>query len=412
MVMLSDRRVVVTGIGCRTPIGNSESEIKDSLVNLRTGIQTLPDWGDVANLRPRVGGACGDLNETSIDRKHRRSMGRVAILAALASEDAIANANLTRERVASEDCGVSFGSNSTSFDSMMFFFGSIRDNGGMMGLQTSNYLKFMSHTCAANLGSMFKTRGPVYASCTACVAGSQSIGLAYDAVRLGRAKIMLAGGADELHYAVAGVFDGLRAASSGYNDRPDETPRPFDVNRDGLVVGEAGACLIVEDYEHARQRNAPILAEILGFGTNCDGAHLTRPDATGMAGSMKASLHDAQLSADQVDHVNAHATATRAGDVQEAIATSRVFGDNVPVTAFKGLTGHTLGAAGAIESIYSILMLRGGFIPATKNLHEPDPELPALRHVIGDAYDAKLSVAMVNNFAFGGINTSLIFGKI
>jgi 3-oxoacyl-[acyl-carrier-protein] synthase II len=256
---------------------------------------------------------------------------------------------------------------------------------------------------------MFGIKGPIMASCTACVAGSQGIGFAYQAIKYGQADVMLGGGAEEMHYMDAGIFDIMRATSTRYNDRPDLTPRPFDAERDGLVVGEGAGCLVLEEYERARQRGARIWAEVVGFGNNSDGSHLTRPSSTGMAGAMRIALDDAGLSPSQIQHINAHATATDAGDVAEAEATHSIFGDSVPVSALKGFMGHTLGAAGAIESIASITMLQQGYIPPTRNLTTPDPRIAPVQHVIGDAREARLSFVMNNNFAFGGINNSLIY---
>jgi len=223
--------------------------------------------------------------------------------------------------------------------------------------------------------------------------------------------MMLAGGAEELHFWGAGVFDILHAASTKYNDRPDCTPRPFDADRDGLAVGEGAGCLLLESLEHAKSRGATILAEILGYATNCDGGHLTNPSPDGMAGVMRLALKDANLAPGDIQHVNAHATATDLGDNAEARAIHDVFGDRVPVSALKGYLGHTLGACGAIESIASILMMRDGFMAPTKNLDNPDPELPPLDHVMKTVREAPLDIVMNNNFAFGGINTSLIFSR-
>ncbi len=259
---------------------------------------------------------------------------------------------------------------------------------------------------------MFQVRGPVIASCTACVSGSQGIGFGYEAIKLGRAEIMLAGGAEEMHFMDAGIFEIMRATSTNFNDRPGMTPRPFDQERDGLVVGEGSGCLVVEEYEHARRRDARIYAEILGYGTNCDGSHLTNPSAEGMAGAMLRALEDSKLTADRIQHVNAHATATEAGDIAESQATRSVFGERVPVSAFKGYMGHTLGACGAIESIISIVMMREGFIAPTKNLENPDPACAPIAHVMREVRDQKFSICMNNNFAFGGINTSLVFSLL
>jgi 3-oxoacyl-[acyl-carrier-protein] synthase II len=270
----------------------------------------------------------------------------------------------------------------------------------------------MSHTCAANISMMFHTKGPLVASCTACVSGSQGIGFGYEAIKNGKATVMLSGGAEEMHFYNAAIFELLRATSVKYNDTPDKTPRPFDAERDGLVVGEGAGCLVLEEYAHAKERGAKIYAEIIGYATNCDGAHLTNPSAEGMAGVMLLALKDAGMDSDKIGHVNAHATATDVGDTAEAEAISMVFGDKVPVSAFKGYMGHTLGACGALESIITICMMNEGFMAHTKNLETPDPGFPKLNHIMKEAVEKPFTIGMNNNFAFGGINTSLIFKKI
>jgi 3-oxoacyl-[acyl-carrier-protein] synthase II len=403
------RRVAVTGIGLRSPIGNSPGELADALKNDRTGVVAMPEWDQVASLRTKVAGVCQRVEESEIPRHFRRSMGRVSILAALAAQEAIADSGLALEVIGSPRCGLSFGSTAGSSRSLEKFLERVISTRSLKGLQASTFLHFMSHTCAANLSQMFAIKGPIIASCTACVAGSQGIGFAYQAIRYGQADVMLGGGAEEMHYMDAGIFDIMRATSTEYNSRPELTPRPFDADRDGLVVGEGAGCLVLEEYEHATRRGARIWAEVLGFGNNSDGTHLTNPSSTGMAGAMRLAIEDAGIRADQIQHVNAHATATEAGDMAEAEATYNVFGDSVPVSALKGYMGHTLGASGAIESIASLVMLQQGFIPPTRNLERPDPRLAPIQHVMGAAREAKLSIVMNNNFAFGGINNSLIF---
>ena len=406
------KRVVVTGIGFRSPIGHTMEGLKRSLLDGSSGVRTIPEWDRIRHMRTRLAGVCDGVDEKAIPRAVRRSMGRVSILAALATMDAVSDSGLTEDFIGSEDCGVSFGSTAGSSQAMEDFIKAYFTNSSLVGLESSAYLKFMSHTCAANLSMMLHTKGPVIASCTACVAGSQGIGCGYEAIKTGKARAMLAGGAEEMHFFNAAIFELMRATSVGYNDRPHATPRPFDADRDGLVVGEGAACLVLEDYEHAKERNAQIYAEIIGFGTNCDGAHLTNPSSEGMAGVMRIALRDAGLAADQIEHVNAHATATPTGDLAEAIAISQVFGSKVPVSAFKGYMGHTLGACGALESIITICMLGGGFMAPTKNLDGPDPEFPPLDHVMGETRSCSFTIGMNNNFAFGGINTSLIFRKL
>lgn len=410
--MADDRRVVVTGIGLRSPAGNSIEELADSLQNKKSGIKAVPEWSRIENLRTRVAGICENIIETDIDRKYRRTMGRVAILAALAARDAVSDSGLPEDLIGSPACGVAFGSTAGSSQSLEDYVKQVFENESIKGMQSSSYIHFMSHTCAANLAMMFRAKGPVIASCTACASGSQAIGFGYEAIKGGKADIMIAGGAEEMHFMDAAIFDIMRATSTKYNDRPDMTPRPFDRDRDGLVVGEGGGCCVLEEYSHAAKRGARIYAEVSGFGTNCDGTHITNPSEDGMAGAMLRALKDAKISPDDIGHINAHATATEVGDVVESAATYRVFGNRVPVSAFKGYTGHTLGACGALESIITIIMMNMGFIAPTRNLENPDPACAPINHVIGGVRSQSFKVGMNNNFAFGGINTSLIFSIV
>ena len=407
------KRVVVTGMGLRSPIGDALKDFSESLKSGRSGIRAMDEWNEIAELRTKLGGTCaiGD-QEAGIHRKFRRSMGRVAVLATLAAKDAIAQSGLEESVIASPACGVSFGSTAGSTGAQVSYQAHMLTSKSMKGVPASAYLQCMSHTCAANLAVFFHTRGPFISSCTACVSGSQGIGFGYDAVRRGRADVMITGGAEEMHFMNAGIFDLMMAASSNYNDRPDQSPRPFDAERDGLVVSEGAGCLVLEEYEHARARGADILGEILGYWTNSSGVHLTQSDALSMEECIRAALKDAGLGPESIQHINAHATATDNGDEAEALASNRVFGDKVPVSALKGQLGHTLGASGALESIATILMAREGYMAATRNLDVPDPNLAPLDHILKEPRDAGFTIGINNNFAFGGINTSLIIGLV
>jgi 3-oxoacyl-[acyl-carrier-protein] synthase II len=339
-------------------------------------------------------------------------MGRVGVLSVLAVRDAIADSGLPTDLIASPQCGVSFGSTAGSSQSQEEFLRPVMIDRSLRGLQASTYLHFMSHTCAANIALVFGCKGPVIASCTACTSGSQGIGLGYEQIRFGRSSVVLAGGADELHVLHAGIFDILLATSSRYNDSPDRSPRPFDADRDGLVVGEGSGCLLLEELEHARHRGAHIYGEIIGYGSSCNGTHPTNSDPIGIQLAMEAGLRDAGLAPHEIQHINAHATATDIGDAAEAIALHEVFGSAVPISAIKGYMGHTLGACGAIEAAATLVMMAEGFMAPSRNLKHPDPKLPPLDHVMGDPREAKLTTTMSNNFAFGGINTSLVFRAV
>ncbi len=268
----------------------------------------------------------------------------------------------------------------------------------------------MSHTAAVNIGIFFNLKGRVIPSSSACTSGSQGIGYAYEAIKYGHQDLMVAGGGEELCATEAAVFDTLYATST-CNDTPELTPRPFDRDRDGLIIGEGAATLILEDREHAIQRGAKIHAEIVGFGTNSDGNHVTQPQSETMYRAMAMALKQSGLKPLDIGYVSAHGTATVRGDIAESQATNRLLGRNVPISAFKSFTGHTLGACGALEAIVAIEMMNQGWFHGTANLDNPDPECAELDYLIGEGREIKVNSVMSNNFAFGGINTSLIFIK-
>jgi 3-oxoacyl-[acyl-carrier-protein] synthase II len=266
----------------------------------------------------------------------------------------------------------------------------------------------MSHTAAVNIGVFFGLKGRVIPTSSACTSSSQAIGFAYEAIRYGKQDLMVAGGCDELSFCHAAVFDTLFATSLR-NDSPATSPKPFDLDRDGLVLGEGACTFILEDREHALARGARIFAEVLGFGTNSDGAHITQPKMETMAVTMQLALEDAAISPDVIGWVNAHGTATEHGDIAESHATRETFKRAVPISSLKSFFGHALGACGSIEAWVGIQMLRTGWVAPTLNLINPDPRCANLDYIQGQGRAMDCDVFMSNNFAFGGINTSLIF---
>lgn len=409
---MTPRRVVITGVGIACPIGHNLPEVTASLRDGRHGIVSMPEWDRVGEMRTRLAGLVTGLElERRWHRKKVRTMGRVALLAAYSAEQAVADAGLDEDTLTSGATGLSFGSNSGSSEALAEFCTTLLTTMSMKGLQSTSYLKFMPHTCAANLAQFFGIRGRVVPVTSACASGAQAIGSAYEAVKYGLQDVMLAGGADELHYTTAVTFDLMFATSTNYNDRPELSPRPFDARRDGLVVGEGAGSLVLESYERAKDRGATIYAEVLGYGTNCDGLHITAPSEQGMREAMARALRDANLPPYRIDYVNAHGTATDIGDVAESNATREVFGRRVAVSSTKSYTGHTMGACGPIEAAFSLAMLRGGFLAPTRNLTEVDPRCADLDYV-REVRDNPPAIIMSNNFAFGGVNTSLIFGRV
>ena len=409
---MSGRRVVVTGIGLASPLGNDLATAVAALREGRHGIVTMPKWAEVQGLSTRLAGVAKDVPFDGYPRKKTRSMGRVALLATYATERALADAGIGSDATSLPEVGLAYGSTSGSSTAQEEFCRTLFARGGMRGIPSTSYLKFMSNTCVVNLANFFGIQGRVISTCSACTSASNAIGYGFEAIRSGQLDVMICGGAEEMHFTHAVVFDILYATSRHFNDRPGEASRPFDSARDGLVIAEGAATLILEEEERARSRGAHIHGEVIGFGTSCDGQHVTQPSAHGMATAMKNALADARVSADQVDYINAHATATDIGDITESQATLAVFGERVPISSTKGHTGHTLGACGGIESAFCLAMMNERFLAPTKNLDKPDPRCAPLRYVRKEAVDASdLTIMMNNNFAFGGINTSLLFRR-
>ena len=403
-------RVVVTGTGVLSPIGNSVEASVASLQAGRSGVRAMPEWDFVSDLKGRIGASVEGIDfKAHFDRKDRRTMGRVAQLAVHASQQAVATSGLDASVLASPRTAVTFGSTHGSGSEADAFGEPLALHHSMRGLEGNAFFRFMSHTAAVNVAHFFKVKGRIVPTCTACTSGSQGIGTGFELIRDGVADVAISGGAEEMHYKTAVTFDLLMAASTAYNDRPDQSPRPFDRARDGLVLGEGAGALVLESLDHARARGTPILGEILGYASNCDGAHLTMPSQDGMERVMRLALEDAQVDAAAIDYVNAHGTGTEIGDIAESQATAAVFGRPVPFSSQKGYVGHTVGACGAIEAAWSLAMMRGGFIVPNHNLVDLDPRCGPLDYV-RTLREAKLTHVMTNNFAFGGINTSLILG--
>jgi 3-oxoacyl-[acyl-carrier-protein] synthase II len=403
------RRVVVTGMAGLCALGNDWPSVRDGLRAGRSGVRRMPAFAAIEGMRTELGAAVEFERPVAWPRKVARSLGRVAQLAARASELALADAGLAGDpSLRDGSTGIAYGSTSGSPPDLVTYARAFGVDGSAKGVTPTEYLRAMSHTCAANLASFFGVRGRIVPTTSACTSGSQAIGYGYEAVRFGRADRMLCGGAEELHPIQAAVFDLLFAASTR-NDAPEVTPRPFDADRDGLVVGEGAATLVLEERERARARGARILAEIVGYGTSCDGGHLTAPDASGMEAVMRLALADAGLAPADVGYVSAHATATDLGDAAEAEATRRVYGDRAPISSLKGHLGHTLGACGALEAWLTIAMLRDGFAAPTRCLERVDPRCEGLDHVTAVPRALAVEHAASHNFAFGGVNTALVF---
>ena len=403
-------RVVVTGMSGISCMGADWTTISESLRAEKNFVRVMPEWDRFAGLNTRLASPISDFSvPPEYPRKNIRSMGRVSLLATVATNAALSDAGLLDHPALSDGrTGIAYGSSAGSTKPMNAF-GQMLSHGDCSGLTATSYIQMMAHTTAVNVSLFFSIRGRVHTTSSACTSGSQGIGYAYEAIKFGKQKIMVAGGAEELCPTQAAVFDILYATSQR-NDRPDLTPRPFDADRDGLVIGEGAGTLILEDLEHATARGAPIYAEIVGFGTNCDAQHVTQPSADTMQRALSLALDDADIPAAEIGYVSAHGTATERGDIAESIATERVFKRPVPISSLKSYIGHTMGACGALEAWLTIEMMRNDWYAPTINLDHIDDKCADLDYIqLGRSMNTEF--VMSNNFAFGGINTSLIFRR-
>ena len=405
------KRVVVTGMALASPLGSGVNSAYSRLMQLKNCIEYEPDFEVYQNLNAKL---CSKVHDFIVpqhfNRKVTRTMGRVALMSTVVTEQALEDAGLSgNEIISSENTGVSYGSSSGSLESIIDFY-TMEVEKKVKGINSGSYIKMMPQTTSVNISLYFKTKGRLIPSSTACTSGSMSIGYAYETIKNGYETVMIAGGAEELHPTQIAVFDTLYATSLN-NSHPELTPRPFDRDRDGLVIGEGAATLILEEYEHARKRNAKIYAEVIGFGTTTDGTHITNPNYNTMANALNRALKDAQINPEKIGYVNAHGTATHNGDIAESIATYDVFKREVPISSIKSYTGHTLGACGAIEAVLSIKMMNSGWFCPTINLENVDEDCAKLDYIMKDGREIDTDIVMSNNFAFGGINTSLIFKK-
>jgi 3-oxoacyl-[acyl-carrier-protein] synthase II len=368
-------RVVVTGIGAYSPVGNDWCETESNLKSLKNGVRYMEDWDVFDDLNTRLGAPVSQFDmPASFTRKRIRTMGRVSLLATAASEKALQDSGLLEDPILqSGRVGVAYGSSTGSTDALAEF-GNMLLTKNLNGITATTYIRMMSHTAPVNVGVFFGVKGRVITTSSACTSGSQGIGYAYEAICHGLQDIMIAGGAEELCPTEAAVFDTLYATSTN-NDSPELAPRPFDRDRDGLVIGEGACTLILERRDHALARGANIYAEIVGFDTNSDGIHVTQPSPATMKRVINLSLANAGLK---------------------------------PV---KSYMGHTLGACGALEAWLGIEMMNHGWFAPTINLVNVDPECAPLDYIQGSGRDLDIEYVMSNNFAFGGINTSLIFRR-
>lgn len=404
------RRVVITASSAITPIGYGKQAILDSLKNGRSGVSPLRDDGLLTDqIHSKVFGSVDYTIPFDFKRHFRKTMGPVSFYACQVAKDVLEQSGLDQEFISSGRLGVAFGSTHGSptvqRDIYKTFY---RETGAdLSGIGAVDYLRSMVHTTAVNITKMFNITGRVIASSTACTTSSQSIGFGYEMIKYGMQDAMLCGGADEYDTTTVAVFDNLLACSVRYNEHPEQTPRPFDRNRDGLVVGEGGGAVLLEEYEAAKKRGATILGEVIGFSCNNNGGDLILPNLDGITATLRIALADAGITPEDVDFITAHATATKMGDTIEAQAIDRVYGEKPWVIGLKSYMGHTMGTCGVIETILSLYMMERGFLAPTLNLEEVDPRCAMLRHT-RELMDDDSKIAAVQNFAFGGVNTCLL----
>ncbi|WP_446470440.1 beta-ketoacyl-ACP synthase [Xenorhabdus stockiae] len=405
------RRVVITGMGGITALGHDWQSVSSGLKSGVNAVQQMPEWAEYDGLNTHLGAPVTDFTlPDHYTRKRIRSMGRVSLMSTRATELALEMAGLIGDPILTNgETGIAYGS-STGSTKPVSEFATMLTEKHTNNITGTTYVQMMPHTTAVNTGLFFGLRGRVIPTSSACTSGSQAIGYAWEAIRNGYQTVMVAGGAEELCPSEAAVFDTLFATSQK-NSEPKTTPSPFDANRDGLVIGEGAGTLILEELEHARARGAKIYGEIIGFATNCDASHITQPKSETMQICMEMALKSAGLQPADIGYISAHGTATERGDVAESQATFNIFGNRTPISSLKSYFGHTLGACGALEAWLSIEMMNEGWFAPTINLNEVDPACGELDYIMHQPRTIQTEFIQSNNFAFGGINTSLVIKR-
>ena len=407
------RRVVVTGIGIVSPLGNDPATVASALREGRSGLRAMPEYAE-RGLRSQVAGACDIDLDAAIDRKLKRFMGDAAAYAYVSMRDAIADAGLDDEAVRNPRTGVIAGSGGGSAQWQIETGDLLREKGVR---RVGPYMvpRTMCSTVSATLATAFGIRGVSYSLSAACATSAHCVGAAADLIRHGVQDIVFAGGGEELHWGLTCQFDAMGALSTQYNNTPEHASRPYDAGRDGFVIGSGGGMLALEDYEHAKARGAHIHAELVGYGVTSDGADMVAPNGEGAVRCMRmamAGMEGQDGDVGRIDYLNTHGTSTPLGDIVELEAVRAAFaGDVPPLSSTKALTGHSLGAASVHEAIYSLLMLRGGFMAASSNIETLDPRAEGFP-VLREMREAPLRTVMSNSFGFGGTNATLVFAKV
>jgi 3-oxoacyl-[acyl-carrier-protein] synthase II len=405
-------KVYVTGMGAMTSLGNDVDSFFSALKRGDSGVKAYPEWRQFNGLHSYLGAPVPAYDLTKIPRQVRRAMSRMSEMAALATFQALGHADLQPgAALNSPRVLIIMGSTSGSPFTFEEYFKKFTERGGPQGQLSTSFFKVMNHSVAANVAASIDFNGALLSPSCACATSTQAMITGWELINAGLYDIVIAGGADELHPMSTSIFDIVMAASRGYNDRPDEASRPFDSKRDGLVVSEGAGVVILESEESVNRRNGRPLAEMRGGAYLCDGSHMTQSSAETMGRVMNEALRRAGMSADHVDYVNAHATATIHGDIEEAKAIHAVFGERMNTSSIKGHIGHSLAACGALEAIACVKMMEEGVLIPTRNLKEVAPDCAPLRY-IKEVTPAKIQTALSNNFAFGGMNTCLLLSAL
>ena len=409
---MSTRRVVVTGMGVVSPLGNDIASVATSLREGRSGLRAMPEYAE-RGLRSQVAGACDIDLDAVIDRKLKRFMGDAAAYAYVSMRDAIAQAGIDDELLHSPRTGVIAGSGGGS-PQWQIETGDLLREKGVRRVGPYMVPRTMSSTVSATLATAFGIRGVSYSISAACATSAHCIGAAADMIRHGVQDVVVAGGGEELHWGMTCQFDAMGALSTHHNDTPQRASRPYDADRDGFVIAGGGGMLVLEDYEHARARGADILAELVGYGVTSDGVDMVAPSGEGAVRCMRMALAGMEGQGGgvgRIDYLNTHGTSTPLGDIVELEAMREAFnGDVPPLSSTKALTGHSLGAASVHEAIYSLLMLREGFMAASANIETLDAKAEGFP-ILRETRDAQLTTVMSNSFGFGGTNATLVFRK-
>ena len=399
------RRVVITGIGIVSSLGNNKSEVNDSLFNTKSGIAFDESQKDMG-FRSQVSGQINLNLEESIERKFLRFMGDGASYNYLAMNEAISDSSLSEDEISNNQTGLIMGSGGPSTKSLLRAFDITREKGPKK-IGPTSVPKVMCSTNSATLSTYFKIKGVNYSISSACSTSAHCIGNAYELIQLGKQDRIFAGGGEELDWTLSALFDAMPALSSKYNDDPTKASRAFDSQRDGFVIAGGGGVVVLEELETAIKRNAKIYAEIVGYGATSDGYDMVQPSGEGAARCMLMATKDTE----NVDYINAHGTSTPVGDKAELKAIKEVFKNEIPfISSTKSLSGHSLGAAGVHESIYTLLMMNNNFLSESANIEELDEDANGM-NILTSRIDEQINTAMSNSFGFGGTNASLVFRR-